>query len=221
MIDKLLKFIAPHYCYSCGEIGDPLCSSCEYDIISEPFESCLLCRQPLPPSQICVSCQPVYVKAWCVAWREGALEELINQFKFMRSYESHAALARLLAIRIDNLPANTVIVPVPTIPKHIRQRGYDHALLIARRLARIRKLKMHRLIQRSRYTEQLKSDRVKRLRQAKLAFRIDRQLDPTVPYLIVDDVVTTGATIQAAAKALHQAGAKTILVAVLARQPLD
>lgn len=130
-------------------------------------------------------------------------------------------LADLLHIAVPYLPAETVIVPVPTVSSHIRQRGYDHTHLIAHRFAKQRGHRVRPLIERQTGTKQRGANRRQRMKQAKEAFAARRPLDPTVPYLLIDDVVTTGATLHYAAQTLQDAGAAIIWVAVVARQPLD
>lgn len=93
--------------------------------------------------------------------------------------------------------------------------------LVAGRIAKKRGLTMLSMIDRVANTKQRDADRQKRFAQAKAAFRVNKKINPDVPYLLVDDVVTTGATVYYAAKALHDAGAKTIWVVAIARQPLD
>jgi predicted amidophosphoribosyltransferase len=103
----------------------------------------------------------------------------------------------------------------------MRERGYDHMLLIAKYVAKNRRLQCQQLIERVNDSKQRQSNAKQRTTQAKKAFEVDNRLDATTPYLLVDDVVTTGATIKYAAKALRRAGAKHVWVAVIARQTLD
>lgn len=129
--------------------------------------------------------------------------------------------ADLLDATLPELPANTIVTTIPTASSHIRQRGYDHALLIGKRVAATRSLQFAHLLKRNHELSQKDADRVERQKQAETAFEAKGTLDPSVSYLLIDDVVTTGASLRYAAEALAQAGAQTIWVAVIARQPLD
>ncbi len=92
--------------------------------------------------------------------------------------------------------------------------------LIARELSKRRNLQTRPLLQRVTSTKQLGAGRALRIKQASLAFRCDTPLESSRPYLIIDDVVTTGATLKYAAKVLESAGAQTILAASVSRQSL-
>lgn len=220
MIDRLLEFVAPHHCFGCGKIGTVLCANCKYNIVDEAFSGCIVCTRP-SAAGICNRCKTTYEKAWCVGDREGVLERLINAYKFDRVRRASATLGALLDETLPVLPAHTVVVPVPTVRSHIRVRGYDHAYLVAREFAKRRKLRLKPHVSRSASTSQRGLNKPERMKEAKLAFYCSDKLDATTPYLVVDDVVTTNATLRYAAGVLHDAGATTIWAAVIARQPLD
>ncbi len=222
MIEKLLEVIAPHGCCNCGQNGNILCSVCLSSIADEFPDICLRCNK-LSDSGLCISCKPkvAYKRGWVVGRRETALEKLIDSYKFSYAKAAHRPLAKLLDARLPILPAEIVIVPIPTISRHIRQRGYDHAKLMAKRLAKQRRLKLKPVLSRKTATVQREAtSSAQRRKQASEAFRCAYKLEDK-PYLIVDDVVTTGATLEAAAKCLKNAGAKEVWVAAVARQTLD
>lgn len=221
MIDKLLNIVAPHLCCGCGKIGSLLCGNCKYDITSESYSSCINCQRPTGENAICTQCNVPYKQAWCVGERMDTLQRLIGVYKFSNARAAHKPLAQLLDETLPVLPTNTVIIPIPTVASHIRERGYDHILLVARALARRRRLKASTCLQRITRAKQRDARRSVRIKQARHAFRCSRTLDPNVPYLLIDDVVTTGATIRFAAQVLRDAGARHIWVAAIARQPLD
>lgn len=220
MLHKLFDCIAPHYCCSCGEIGSLLCESCKHNITNEPFGGCLLCGR-LSLLQSCPHCRSTITRTWCGGERSGGLETLINRYKFDRAESAYIPLGDIMLAALPQLPAETIIVPVPTVRAHIRQRGYDHAFLLARYIAHARQLALGQILGRRTATVQRGADRKTRLAQAKEAFVVTSEARNDVPYLIIDDVVTTGATLRYAAKALKDAGATTIWAAASARQPLD
>ncbi len=222
MLDTLLSFVAPHHCCGCGETGTLLCDNCKYDIMSEPFEACIACGKGLVSRNgLCGVCKVPYQRAWCVADRRDHLQRLIGNYKFTNARAAYMPLAQLLSDRLPELPAETVIVPIPTINSHIRQRGYDHMGLIARRLAHLRALSVDISLQRITNTTQRGSGMRERAKQAKAAFMCAKQLDDKKIYLLIDDVVTSGATVKYAAQTLLDAGASTVWVASISRQPLD
>lgn len=217
MLTIIADLIAPHYCCLCGTIGCLLCEHCKQNITDEIMYRCPDCGNPNVSGQ-CQSCHLPYQAAWCALERNTGIKRLINQYKFNHVQLAQYTLAELLDIIAPQLPQNTVVVPVPTISAHIRQRGYDHCLLLAKRFAQRRNLVCSSLIKRQSSSVQLGSNRYQRTKQAQHAFVCPYEL-LDLPYCIIDDITTTGATVKAAAQSLRQAGAKTIFVAVVAYQP--
>lgn len=218
MIDKLLDYLAPHYCYGCGEIGAALCEHCKYNIEEDYSEACVGCGG-MAASGLCGTCHLPYQRSWVVGEREGLLRRLIDEYKFESVRGVADTLAELLADRLPELPGDTIVVPVPTIRPHVRQRGFDHMVRIAKGVAGRKGCHYAALLARRTRTVQRGKGRAERIRQAKEAFSIKGLIPTDVPYLIVDDVTTTGATLQYAAQALCDAGAQRVWVAVLSRQP--
>ena len=220
IVDSLLAVVAPHLCSGCGLIGSTFCDNCKYDIIQEPFLGCIMCEK-LTTIGVCDDHKFVFNQAWVVGIRSGALQRLIGGFKFRNMKSVSVKLAELLHGRLPQLPSNIVFVPIPTTPLHIRERGYDHMLLIANRLGCLRHSPVQKLLIRNNHLIQHHAGRAERFRQAASAFKVNGLVDSRTIYIVLDDVVTTGATITQAAMLLRQAGATTVWAAVTSRQPLD
>jgi len=222
MIDEALSLIAPHHCCGCGQIGTLLCDNCKYDITYEQEHVCLVCKKPLGTTGNCATCRLPYSAAWSVGERKDSLQRLIGLYKFRYAREAYKVLGTLLLETLPDLPANTVIVPIPTVTSHIRERGYDHTLLIADFVAKKRGLHLSQLLERKTRTIQRHASAAVRKKQARVAFAPRRSIPLVdVPYLLIDDVATTGSTLIYAAKALKEMGASQVLVAVVAYQTLD
>lgn len=217
----LVNLLAPHYCCSCGEIGAVLCERCKYDIVSEPYEACILCHNIAKPTEnLCNSCKTAFSHAWVVGSRTDALKRIIDDFKFERVRAAYRIFSGLFDATLPNIPPDVIVVPIPTIAKHVRVRGYDHMRLIAREFAKVRHLSYSPCLYRATTTMQRGASRVVRREQAEAAFAV-RNVRQNSRYLIVDDVSTTGATLEYASRALLQAGASEVWAAVLATQPLE
>ena len=221
ILEEMLDFVAPHICCGCGEIGRLLCTSCEYNITSAQHFVCLVCLAPAK-SGICSKHGKDLDFGWLVGSRSGVLRNLIDGYKFNNIRQSYKTLADLLYKSMPPLPKDIVIVPVPTVQKHIRERGYDHMDLIVRRLAYMSGLKVDRVIERrSDFVQHHAISRAQRQAQAEDAFFVSGKIEAGVSYLIVDDVVTTGATIKNIARLLRAMGSAQVGAAVIAYQPLD
>ena len=163
-----------------------------------------------------------FQQAFVVGERSGPLQRLIGGFKFRNIKQSSAPLAELLRARLPTMDrSTTVLVPIPSTPAHIRERGYDHMLLIANELSRITKYPVEQLLVRRTMSVQHKANRKDRYLQAQTAFEVRGKINPARIYIVVDDIVTTGATIERAAELLAKAGATSVWIAAVARQPLD
>ena len=214
-----MQIVAPHYCYGCGKIGTLLCENCKYDITEESFSGCIVCAGPAAAG-ICTSCRTSYERAWCVGERDGALQRLIDAYKFERVKDADSMLASLLYAALADIPSGIVVTHVPTVQSHIRVRGYDHARNLARQFARMRDLRHADLIERIDSGEQRGLSKKQRLAQAKSAYRCRKPAEGGTTYLLIDDIVTTNASVRYAVQALVDAGAKEVWIAALAGQPL-
>lgn len=220
IVDKLLSFMAPHYCCGCDKIGDLLCGNCKNYITNELKTVCIACHRPTASMWLCGDCKMPYQRAWVVGERDGTLQRLIGDYKFQRVKSAYKVLGDLLLESLPDFPINTIIVPIPTVSSHIRERGYDHMLLIAQYFAKKRNLDCQQLLKRVTNTKQRQSTTLQRQVQAQRAFIANGLINSNKNYLILDDVVTTGSTIKYASKVLRKAGAKNVWVAVIARQML-
>lgn len=220
MFDCILSFLAPHHCYKCGKTGKLLCKSCTYDIISEPMTTCLACGRAIVSNGLCDRCCVPYRRAWSVAPYDGAIGEIIKSCKFTNNWAATGLLGDLINNVLPSLPPNVIIVPIPTVSSHVRVRGYDQTYMVACRLARRRHLQLARPLVRLTGATQHGASRRQRIQQARVAFGVRTTLDPEKIYLLVDDVVTTGATMYYAAQTLKAAGAKEVWSAALARHNL-
>ena len=218
MLIRFSDLLAPHYCCSCGEIGAILCDYCKYNIISERVMQCISCERLTGGDEsLCRQCALPYSRAWCVGVKTDELEKVIEAYKFGRAKSAYQLLAQLLDEVVPLLPDDTIVTAIPTVAAHIRERGYDHAALLARRFAATRRYTYSTPLVRLTKTRQRGASRRQREAQAKEAFRAISTVTGT--YLLIDDVFTTGATVKYAAQALHDAGASEVWVVVLARQP--
>lgn len=215
VLDWLIGCLTPHECLGCGREGALLCALCS-DLLPEIPNRCYRCRKVTKDSQTCQKCRKasrlaaVYV---CTEY-EGVAKDLIGRLKFSGAQAAARSIAQALA---PLLTTHTVIVPVPTATSRVRRRGYDQAKLIAKRLARQTGLEYRDCLARLGQAHQVGASRQQRLKQLSGAYRIKRPLKANQTVLLVDDVLTTGATLEGAAATLKSAGIKRIEAIVFAQ----
>jgi ComF family protein len=218
ILDTFIGVVAPHDCLACGREGNLLCSPCSGTLQALP-EQCYRCQTIMNKSLTCPACrQTSSLHSVQVAAVYGAVaKSLIWKLKLAGAQ----AAARIMAQRmVGLLPATpgAIIVPVPTATSRIRQRGYDQATLLARELSRQTRLPYYRCLARSGQTHQHGLRRQERLGQLTTAFRVNKPVQVRRSHIIlVDDVTTTGATLEAAAAVLRSAGAARIEAVVFAQ----
>ena len=149
------------------------------------------------------------------------LDRLVPRFKFHRDLAAGRLMAGLMAGTLASAPRPDAIVPVPLHVHRMRQRGYDQALELARPLAASLGLPLRTdLLQRVRATApQSELDADQRQRNVARAFVVPSGALPPPHVTLVDDVMTTGATLQAAARTLLKAGVMRVDAWVCARVP--
>jgi ComF family protein len=143
----------------------------------------------------------------------------IKSYKFKRNRALARPLACLLAEQLPYFKFPPVIVPIPTATTRIRRRGYDHAKMLAEALAKQTSWACVALLRRVGQTRQVGAKRISRIEQLKGAFRpVRRDMILGSNILLVDDVITTGATVSEAARVLKLAGAKSVSAVALAQK---
>ncbi len=222
ILDRLLSIVAPHECIGCGVEGVVLCAECIERLPYLQTGICYLCGRLSKNFKVCEKCadstslQHVYV----VAQYKDLAKELVAKYKFDNVRAGALPIAMTMHEALPYFAEPPVITFVPTMPQHARIRGFDHAQLLAKELARLRGLHYVPQLIRQKSLQQHGATRTERQRQIKGAFRViaaERVNGRHV--LLVDDVVTTGATITEAARMLKKAGAQRIDAVVFARTP--
>lgn len=203
--------------------GLPVCGPCWEGMGFDSAEPrCRNCSRPLAGGQgLCVECAqvPPFGRVWALGLHRGPLREAIHHLKFGGRRRLGLALGLRLAAEIP--PVHDLIVPIPLHPSRLRERGYNQAALIGAGIGQaLGTAVVERGLVRRRPTgHQAKLDRAERLRNLQDAFGVARMR--SLPWagrrvLLVDDVLTTGATASAAARVLRATGARGVDLAVLA-----
>lgn len=210
-----LDLIAPHSCRGCGRLGEALCSRCKNYILEQHQNICPNCRQT-KTNGLCKNC-PAFPETYILGLRSDLIDTIIHEYKYKSVRALARPIAELLHSILPPLDNNSVIVPLPTISRHIRERGLDHTALIAKRLAKYHHIKQKPILLRNNNAIQVGADKTTRLTQADSAYTINPKftISPEITLILFDDVWTTGASMMAATKKLRDAGANRIIITLL------
>ena len=209
-------------CDGAGEDGLDLCAGCRLALPGNR-NACLRCALPLPAPALCGHClrrPPLLQAAHAAFLYARPLDRLLPRYKFHHDLAAGRLLARLMAHAFASCDRPQALVPVPLHRQRLRWRGYDQALELAKPLASTLRLPLRAdLLQRVQATgAQSRLDAAARRRNLHDAFRVASRGIPE-HVALVDDVMTTGATLHAAALALRRAGVARVDAWVCARTP--
>lgn len=210
----------PLFCAGCWGAIAPLspirCARCD-----RPFASSAATRYS--PTHVCHSCDerpPSYTRAWTLYPYLPPLQEAICLFKYRGKVALAPALAQLMVDRLPSFDSVDLIMPVPLHPDRLREREFNQSLLLADRIARRLGLPLSytnllRIAPAPAQTTLSRKGRLRNLRGAFAVLRPDAIAGKRI--LLVDDVFTTGATVNECAKTLRKAGAGDVFALTLAR----
>lgn len=188
------------------------------DIPNNPLSRCFMCGVQTDDFSTCAKCRKKTTldNVWVAVDYSGTVKQLVQGFKYERQRSMAKVLAEIIDRTLPYINENTIVTHVPTATSRVRARGYDHALLLARELAKIRGLKHISLLGRIGQSQQMGASRKMRLAQVDKSFiGIRPSQTKGANILLIDDVLTTGSTLRAATKELKQNGAKSIIAAVV------
>jgi ComF family protein len=225
---RLQFALLPPHCLLCGQAGSArrdLCDACATDLPRNRM-CCPRCALPLDaPAPLCGEClqsDPPFASAFVPFIYASPLDQLETRFKFGRSLAAGRVLAELWidAVR-ENPPALPhALIPVPLHPARLCERGYNQALELAKPLARALEIPLRDdVLVRTRATPaQSHLDADARHKNLQGAFAVNAASLPQ-HVVVLDDVMTTGATLRECARTLVRAGVDRVDVWAVARAP--
>ena len=231
--EAFLNALYPPHCAQCGTetaSGRHLCADCAAQAprIEAPF--CRQCSQPFDGSITgeftCIQCRERPLHFDCAVARDrsrGVVREFLHRFKYEKHYYLRHPLAGWLAEaledeRITGQPFDALI-PVPLHTARFREREFNQAEVLARLLSKRAGKPILRALKRIRYTTtQTRLNREERMENLRNAFRVRHASIVSSRHLVlVDDVFTTGSTVEECARVLLEAGAASVRVLTAAR----
>jgi len=220
VLHRLLALLVPPACLACRaalpRADDPLCAPCRAALPWLPVPTCPRCGLPLPCGP-CPARRAAYVRAWAPLAHDGPARALVGALKFRRLTAAADVMAAHLAANAPGgLLEAAVLVPVPAHAARRRSRGFDQAELLARALARRTGAPLRACLERvDGGARQLGAGRARRRAHGRLEVRCRGPAPPVAA--LVDDVHTTGATLDACAHALRDAGARRVVALTFTR----
>ena len=214
---NIFDLIAPNDCINCGKQGEIICNNCVHSFVSVVPSECFRCSKQTQNFKLCPGCYKLLTikHLWRACYYDQPAKQIINTLKFQPNRSMALKIAELIDVMVPY--QDWLVVPLPTAPQRARQRGFDHANLIAKEFAKLRNISSSHTLLRASNTRQVGTKKTERWRQTKDIFLINKTgVVRGATILLIDDVVTTGASLSEAAKTLKKAGAKSVSAAVYA-----
>ncbi len=223
MSSKFRHFLPAQPCVLCGAMSHHgiWCAPCQADLPYLGVGHCPVCALPSALGEICGECvkkPPIFKRTTAVFGYQYPVNKLIQNLKYAEQLPLAHALALQLAHKIDHTTLPDYVVAMPLHPERLRERGFNQSLLIAQTVAQCHHLKLlphacQRTYNTKPQTSLAKEQRIKNMRGA-----FQCSVDLTDKHIaLVDDVLTTGASLGALAVAVQACGANTIENWVVAR----
>lgn len=220
-LSEALAVLAPPSCPGCGDAlladGAPLCPACVRALPWLPRRTCPRCALPSHRGRACPAAAAAFARAWSPLAYDGVARRLVGALKFRGALPVADVMAAHVAANLPpDLRDQLAIVPVAAQPWRRRRRGFDSADELAGALGRRLGAPVVRcLARRDRHGRQVGASRRQRRREDRLV--VELTAAPPGRVLVVDDVHTTGATLDACARALADGGCAQVAAVTYAR----
>lgn len=225
MIDirSLFNQLLPQTCLLCGDRAGAvaLCAPCRHDLPWQTGPSCPVCALPTPGGEVCGAClkhPPAFDRTLAALQYHFPLDALLRRYKYAGLLAAADLLGSLLAAQVATDQRPDLLIPMPLHPQRMQERGFNQALEIARSVSRHLGIPLAtQACARTRHTPpQAGLTLLARRKNLRGAFECVEDLSGK-HIALLDDVMTTGASLDALAQCVKQAGADQVQCWVVAR----
>ncbi|MFA6252954.1 MAG: phosphoribosyltransferase family protein [Patescibacteria group bacterium] len=213
-LNNFLDYIFPQFCLGCKQEGNIFCDSCLNKLELLPDN-----QKPWPEENFLFDECHI-----CLDYHDPVVKKLIKKYKYGYFDNLANPIAAVYIKKINNLNLNNafIICNVPLHKRKKKKRGFDQTELIAKKISANTQIPYFDLLNRQRFTKaQAELDKEQRQKNMSQAFVINKKINSLElinhPVLLIDDIATTGTTLNEASRALQQAGFKQIICLALAK----
>ncbi|MSU76146.1 ComF family protein [Patescibacteria group bacterium] len=212
---KLADFVWPAHCVGCGCPETWWCLGCDLSVITIDSPTCPRCNRPSLHGTYCATCRKGKMLRGVLAGAQfnGPLPALVKALKYRHARAVAPHLVPYLERPLNTLPhiENAVLVPIPLHASRERQRGHNQSRILAGLLSKQTKIPLADGLERIKPTiSQTGLNRSARQKNVEGVFRWRKRVKPRATAILVDDVFTTGATLESAARTCRAAGVQTV-----------
>lgn len=228
---NLKESIKQNRCPACLNVhtANGLCETCLEKISTKPDNICIICGEKLNSpdahSLPCITCQTIprnFSRLYFYGLHEGLLREMLLGWKFNNKYGYNTVFKQFIEEQCAKIPATShpdLVIPVPLHPSRLRERGFNQSLILARFASSALKIELStKALLRARKTiPQTQLSGANRRKNLHTAFAAEPSLIENKQILLIDDVYTTGSTVDECGRTLLESGAERVEVMTLSR----
>jgi len=220
--ELILDLVFPKNCFGCGKEGSWFCTECEKDIKFIKTPVCYSCRRISDNGKVCSKCKKKSNLSGVIitATYSGILKDALIGFKYQGLSDVAGEMSRYLIEALKNQAPKKqfVVMPIPLYIKRFHERGFNQSELMAKLIAKNFDWNLNLDLKKIKPTlPQVGQKKISRIESIKGSFEWQGVDLKDKNILLVDDVLTTGSTLEEAARILKSAGAKSIWGIILCR----
>lgn len=217
-IEKIINLISPYECLVCGKQEQLVCNDCWCQNTQTKTPTCFWCNCLSDAGKTCKRCRvKTHLSGVIIPYRlTGVIKDCIYELKYYSNREAARLLAKHVYRSISQHHFDYVSF-VPATGKNQRKRGYNQARLLAKEISNLSSIPLITTLYRHKHIDQIGLNRSQRLEAVKNNFEAaGKYLDKNI--LLVDDVITTGATLDECARMIKNTGAKQVWGVAIAKK---